>query len=316
MKSISLLGRMSRKTRPIILSATSRTLAKCTKRFAARGFNALLSPRAVVGGVYRIEQRQEDRRRQMQAGRIAPPPNRGAVRLATISAAMLACAGLLVPWRVSAVEPNIDNRTACATDFAVTKIDGDSNAVVVRILDPAAPPAGTISAYGHDRMWTGPVGRSVSTVSNGVREDSFVVRADAPIEGVEYAPSWASCTFHAGTRARNGYDKRDDVERPVLALANPQPVEPAACAHAYVSPAVTHGVDPMAPANADRVTGDVRVAVALDEHGKPQFTRVVSSPSPVLNGVAQDAAKRSEYTGAIFRCKPVPSGYEYAIQFI
>lgn len=229
---------------------------------------------------------------------------------------MVSCVGLLVPWGVRAGQPAIDVRTACATDFAVTKIGGDSNAVVVRVLDPAAPLAGTITAYGHDRRWTAPVGRSASTMSNGVREDSFVVRADAPIEGIEYAPSWASCTFRAGTRARNAYDKQDNVERPVVVLANPQPVEPAACAHAYVSPAVTHAVEPTAPANADRITGDVLVAVALDDHGKPQFTRVVSSPSPLLNGVAQDAAKRSEFTGAIFRCKPVPSGYEFAIQFI
>jgi hypothetical protein len=55
--------------------------------------------------------------------------------------------------------------------------------------------------------------------------------------------------------------------------------------------------------------------MALDEHGKPQAARVVTSPSPLVNDTSLMAAMRSEFTPAIFRCRPVSGGYIYNVDY-
>jgi hypothetical protein len=59
----------------------------------------------------------------------------------------------------------------------------------------------------------------------------------------------------------------------------------------------------------------VRVAVALDDGGVPQFTRIVSSAGRALNQPSTESARHSTYVPAVFRCKPVSSGYEFAVMF-
>ncbi len=209
----------------------------------------------------------------------------------------------------------IDAKTACATDFAATKVDGDPNAVVARARNLGGPFTGTITAYGADRMWTATVDRAALVdLRYGGREASVTVRADAPIEGLEYTPAWASCTFRAGTVPRRGYSGYEarDVERPVLIGGNPQAVERTTCPHPYVQPSV---IRPFEPTYQGTARGTVRVAVALDERGVPQFTRVLGTADPSLNASAVNAARQSEYRGAIFRCKPVPSGYEFNVEY-
>jgi hypothetical protein len=213
-------------------------------------------------------------------------------------------------------ERAIDPNTGCATGFEATRIDGDPSAVVVRIIDPVAPPAGTITAYGADTMWSGTIERSALTENRyGVREASVTVRADAPIEGIVYAPAWAPCTFHTGVRSRVRYDP--EVQRPVLTLTKPAPVVPAVCARPYLPPTVLKAIEPDTPliAMQQRIGGTVRIAVALDEQGVPRFSRVVSSPDKVLNSPSVSSAMHSTYSAAVFRCKPVPSGYEFAVDF-
>jgi hypothetical protein len=240
------------------------------------------------------------------------------IRLLRVNVVLLVCAvALATHAAIAADQPALDPRTACATNFAATKIAGDPNSVVVRITDPVAPPAGTITAYGRDTMWTATIGRSVEAQNQyGVREASFTVRADAPIEGIVYAPAWAPCTFHAGVFQPDGYTMRD-VERPVLTLTNPVPAEPAHCARPYAPPTVEQAFEPITPfaASAAEAEGTVRVAVALDEHGLPRFSRIVSTANGLLNRPATNSAMRSTYSPAVFRCIPVPSGYEFAVQF-
>jgi hypothetical protein len=231
----------------------------------------------------------------------------------TLLCAVLTCGVALVAPARGAGDPKLDANTACATTFAATRVKGDPNAAVVRVMDLAAPMAGTITAYGRDRMWTGTIGRSVVTQRYGVYETSLLVRADAPIEGIAYAPSWTSCTFHAGVRPRNGYDGRDEVDRPVLTVTNPQPVEPATCAKPYAEPEVVHAVEPTSPGPG--IVGQVRVGVALDEHGLPQYARIISSAHAQLNVPSLESARRSEFKGAVFRCKAVKSGYEFTVDF-
>jgi hypothetical protein len=218
---------------------------------------------------------------------------------------------------IAADQSAIDPNTACATTFAATKVDGDPNAAFVRITDPLRPAAGKIIAYGTDKVWTATVARTTlnKRAFNG-SEESFTIRADAPIEGIIYAPEWASCTFHAGVQPRERYD-RPDLRSPVLVLANPVAAEPAVCARPYSPPTVGHAVEPDTPLAAMQMgtQGTVRVAVALDERGIPRFSRIISTPGGVLNAASTSSAMRSTYSPAIFRCRPVPSGYEFSVEF-
>jgi hypothetical protein len=219
-----------------------------------------------------------------------------------------------VPFGIAnAADPVVANPYAdCAAPFSATKVDGDPNVVVLRAIDLPAPFSGTITAYGADTMWTATIDRATVSDRGYGRETSLNVRADRPIEGIAYAPSGATCTFHAGTRPREGYDARD-VDRPTLTVGNPQPAEPASCARPYVAASVMHAFEPTGPPGENG--GLVRIAVGLDELGHVRYTRVVASPAARLNPSALDAARRSEYGAAVFRCKPVPSGYQFAIDY-
>jgi hypothetical protein len=230
----------------------------------------------------------------------------------------LTCALALVPFgTANAAEPPAPNpASACARPFFATFDDRDAKAVVVRVIDLEGPFAGTITAYGADRMWTAKLERTALVdLPYGGREASVTVQADGPIEGVVYAPAWASCTFRAGTRPSMYYTARE-VDHPVLTLGNPQPAAPATCARPYVPPVATRAVEPNTPVDAGPVSGTVSIAVALDERGVVRFTRVVASPAAELNVTAADAAKRSEYRAGIFRCEPVPSSYQYNIGYV
>jgi TonB-like protein len=251
---------------------------------------------------------------------------------------------IMVPWVLStlvfalplagaaqAVDPGraSNPRIACGTTFAVIATN-DPNTVVVRITDPAAPIAGTVKAYGTDRVWSGAVTASATTVAydvlprpdirvqgSGTREESFLVRADGPIEAIEFAPSWTSCVFRGGVRAPTNSDPFA-ASRPIVAVTDPAPIEPARCARPYGAAAVIRAANMEMPliARQQGISGTVRVAVALDERGIPTFAQVVSAPSAVLKSPALYAARSSVYLGAIFRCVPVPSGYEFAATFL
>ena len=163
-------------------------------------------------------------------------------------------------------------------------------------------------------MWTGTIDHAVVTdMRYGGRETSLNVRADRPIEGITYAPAGAHCIFYTGIRPRNDYEARD-VKRPTLTVGNPQPVEAATCARPYAAAFVKTAVEPHTPTNVDD-RGLVRVAVGLNAFGLVRYLRVVASPSVRLNPSALDAARRSEYGAAVFRCKAVPSGYRFAVEY-
>jgi len=237
---------------------------------------------------------------------------RGAARAVSLCVA-LACGGAGAAFAADSGQPAVDPNTACATDFNVIRIGSEPHAVIVQAFDLPAPFTGTITAYGHDTKWSGTVGRWNETTWYGIREASLIVIADGPIEAVEYAPTWASCTFHAGAHARGGNEDDRDADRPSLIVTNPAPVDPATCQVPYRSPAVMRTPDTTSPRS--DVHGAVRVAVALDEQGAVQFTRVVSSPGAVLDATAVQAARQTTYRAAVFRCRPVSAGYVFTIEF-
>lgn len=206
--------------------------------------------------------------------------------------------------------------TACVQNFFAEPVQGDPDAAVVSLFNPGGPFTGTITAYGKDRSWSATIGRSKEITGPGGRLDSVTVRAGAPIEGIEYAPRWAPCTFRAPVNAQAGYQERD-AGRPELALGNPQPLEPAPCARPYAAPMTKHVFEPMTPVAAAEkgIGGLVKVNVILDDRGVPQSVSMASSPSALLDASALDAAKRTEYAPAIFRCKPVPSAYQFVVSY-
>lgn len=150
-----------------------------------------------------------------------------------------------------------------------------------------------------------------------MHDASVIVRADVPIDGIEYAPTWASCTFHAGTRDENGYDLLQKVDRPTVVVSDPQSIDPPTCAKPYVPVAVMYAKEPDVPRDARRagVGGTVFVAVAVDDKGTPEHARIAGSPSSMLNASALDSTLQSTYRPAVFRCKPIVSGYEFTVEF-
>jgi TonB family protein len=146
------------------------------------------------------------------------------------------------------------------------------------------------------------------------REDSVLVRAGGPIEGIEFAPSWSSCVFRTGVRPPNNTDG-PEIARPTVVASDSEPLDPIACATRYVAATVMHAARADTPAMAQQqgITGTVRVFVSLDERGSIISSRILSSPSAILNNAALATARASTYRGAVFRCKPIPSGYVFAV---
>jgi hypothetical protein len=208
-----------------------------------------------------------------------------------------------------AAPPAIDQSTACATDFAAFRTN-DPTAVIVSAGDLVGPFRGTITAYGRDTKWSGTIDRWNAETRNEEQDATLVVHAGGPIEGIEYTPQWASCSFHSGVRVANQHDNLSSIDRIVLEVADPQPVEPAACSEPYVSSTTVHAAEPALAAQ-QSVSGSARIAVALDDHGVPQATRIVSGLTPTIGFAVRDAARLSTYRAAVFRCKPVASGYEF-----
>jgi Gram-negative bacterial TonB protein C-terminal len=203
----------------------------------------------------------------------------------------------------------------CTGLFSAGSIEGDPDAAVVSLSNPAGPLTGTITAYANDRKWTGTIGPSSEVRRDGFRTLSVTIRGDAPISGVEYTPTWANCSFRAPVAPR-GYRARD-VASPVLVLGNAQPAEPPHCARPYELPTVTRAFSPTLPAAAwqQDIQGRVNVIVSLDEHGVPQSASISSSPSVVINAPSLEAAKLSAYRAAVFRCTPVPGAYVFTIEY-
>jgi hypothetical protein len=235
------------------------------------------------------------------------------VRLLVTFTAAFACAVAVTPLGAAdaADQPAAPANADCAGIMFATA--EDVNTVVVRVVDPGGPFTGTITAYGARRVSTGQIGRAALVeLPYGGHEASVIVRADVPIEGIEYTPTWAACTFHALPFPR-GYIEERSLARPTLLLGSSQPAAPVSCAQPYVSPAVTQAVEPQTPEGG--VTGTVRIAVALDARGSVRGARVLTSPAAVLNGSAVASATRSQYTGAIFRCVAVPSAYPFGVDY-
>lgn len=220
------------------------------------------------------------------------------------------------PGKASAQTAALPEGKPCPFQIAATSVAGDPNAATVRLTDVPPVPGSTITALGAVTAWSGQAG-PFAAAKRYSTEYSFVVRADGPIEAVVYEPANAGCVARAGVRARNGYDGLE-VERPAIALSNPRPLDPIACARRYVAPMTVHAAEPLVPAMAaqQNIGGNVRVSVMLDDRGHPTSATIFSSPSVLLNSASISSALQSTYTPEIFRCIAVPSVYVFSVEFI
>ncbi|HEY0383428.1 MAG TPA: SIMPL domain-containing protein [Candidatus Elarobacter sp.] len=64
------------------------------------------------------------------------------------------------------------------------------------------------------------------------------------------------------------------------------------------------------------INGTVQVAVSLDRDSNVVGARIMSSPSPVLNGVAIAAARATTFRSEIRDCRPIAGDYVYTVDFV
>jgi Gram-negative bacterial TonB protein C-terminal len=242
------------------------------------------------------------------------------VRTLTIvaGAVLLGTATLGLPGRAGSEPADaVQNATPCPFTVVATSVPGDPSVVVVRLSRSAVEPGGTVTAYGATTRWSGTVDRFAGvTWDRSRRESSVLARAPGPIEAIVYQPPHSDCLAHAGVRPRNGYDG-PEIQRPTVALANPQSIEPVACPQRYAAPKTLHAAEPRTPeiAMQQNIGGIVDVVVTLDDRGQPTNAVVENSPSAILNYASTAAALHSTYSPEIFRCRTVRGAYVFSVSY-
>ncbi|HZO94791.1 MAG TPA: energy transducer TonB [Candidatus Baltobacteraceae bacterium] len=233
-----------------------------------------------------------------------------------------ACAAAGQPARAQLFPPSPPASIApCMRQMALTTVDGNPNAAILRIGYWTLPLAGDVRVYGHDVMWHATLHNGATAVQpfrpRNALEASVELHAPGPIEGVEFTPSGASCTLHAGLRRPTMFDG-EAVQRPIVVATDPAPVAPPSCANPYASVRVVRAAEPVAPpmARQQGIAGDVTVALAVDRTGTVTYEQILSSPSVILNAAGVNSARTSKFSPAVFRCVPVDNGYVFAAAFV
>jgi len=93
--------------------------------------------------------------------------------------------------------------------------------------------------------------------------------------------------------------------------------DPVSCDRPFASARVIKPVAPDTPVLAEQqgITGIVSILVQLDPDGNVGAADVTRSPSSLLNLAALTAVRRSQYSPAIFRCRPIASRYIFRMEF-
>ena len=92
---------------------------------------------------------------------------------------------------------------------------------------------------------------------------------------------------------------------------------PLSCARPNLAPATLHAAAPDTPPMAQQqgIAGVVQVVVSLDTQSRVVGTRVLSSPSVVLNQAALTAARDSQFRTEVKNCEPVAADYIFSVDF-
>jgi len=239
------------------------------------------------------------------------------VRVHGVVAAMLVAAFSASGVGALAAPPDpSDPPEWCMGVAAVSAVRGDPNAVVVRARIPSGDVSAHVTAFGSATMSTGeftnptpPSPRPGATYSI-----EFTARGSSPIEAVTIAPSETSCVLRGFI---DPHGTPVEPTRITVPLSAETSTPPLTCSTPYAYPRTVQASQPENPyaAITNRITGTVRVAVTLDERGKPVRVRTISTPSAILTPPAEAAARRSQFSPAIFRCEPVRSVYLFTVEY-
>jgi uncharacterized protein len=104
------------------------------------------------------------------------------------------------------------------------------------------------------------------------------------------------------------------AQTPRPGATDPPPVR---CARPNVPAMVLNAVTPDTPPIAQQqgISGTVQVVVSLDPTSRVVGTRIMSSPSAILNQAALAAARASTFQTEIYECRPIAADYIYTVSF-
>ena len=106
---------------------------------------------------------------------------------------------------------------------------------------------------------------------------------------------------------------------PAPSTPTPKPTPtPASCARPNLPPQTIRAVAPDTPTIAQQqgIAGTVEIGVSLDANSKITGTRILSSPSAVLNQAALSATRQSTFQTETRDCKPVAAEYRFSVEFV
>jgi outer membrane biosynthesis protein TonB len=115
----------------------------------------------------------------------------------------------------------------------------------------------------------------------------------------------------------------DDVSAPpappaATAAPTPKPTPtPLSCARPNVAATTLRPLEPDTPALAQQqgIAGVVQVVVSLDAQSRVVGTRILSSPSALLNQAALGAARGSQFRTEVKNCEPIAADYVFSVDF-
>jgi hypothetical protein len=104
----------------------------------------------------------------------------------------------------------------------------------------------------------------------------------------------------------------------VVCAKGDAPPEPSLCAVHDLPATTLRAVEPDTPIQAlnANISGTVQVLVSLDADSRVSGATIQKSSSVVLNDAALASARHSTYRTALHDCKPVPSQYIFAVEFV
>jgi hypothetical protein len=101
-------------------------------------------------------------------------------------------------------------------------------------------------------------------------------------------------------------------------LLDPRAGGAQGCARPNVPAMIVHAVDPDVPPMAQQqaISGTVQIIVSLDTSSRVTGTRVLFSPSAILNSAALAAARQSTYQTEIRNCVPIAADFVFSAKFV
>jgi TonB family protein len=127
------------------------------------------------------------------------------------------------------------------------------------------------------------------------------------------ATSFADLKSHAALAAPNSKPAKTPA---LTTTAAKLPVPECAIPNSPVTTIRAVAPDTPTIAQQQGIAGVVEIGVSLDANSKITATRILSSPSAVLNQAALSATRQSTFQTEIKDCKPIAAEYRFSIEFV